>query len=157
MSYGFLFMLMLALPSKNSAPEENHKVRQSLRLIVYLARVTVTLISFDIPRWICFRMHQVGFEFSLKEVASQPETSPRRIGLYFILARVDFPSGASYFKTEEFIDHFDETVSFGFAYRPQAMDFPFGIHHPKLSHLSGPWYVFRSSDLAPDLFQFFRD
>lgn len=39
-----------------------------------------------------------------------------------------------------------DTLSFGFAYRPNLDGTPFGNAYYHTSHLFGEWYVFRVSD-----------
>jgi hypothetical protein len=70
-----------------------------------------------------------------------------RLGFYSVDRYAADPRGGAYFRTHAGPDGIGpDTMSYGFAHRPNPEGSPFGRAGYHLSHVVGDWYVFSASN-----------
>ena len=124
--------------------------RRWLILAPVIVAMSLILIWYDIPRRIAFVLSRPAFE---RRVATAPnsvhegEPPGRRLGLYFVDRYVADPRGGVYFRTHAGPDGIGpDTMSYGFAFRPNREGSPFGRAGYHLSRMVGDWYGFSASN-----------
>ncbi len=71
----------------------------------------------------------------------------RWLGVYYVDRYAADPRGGVYFRTHAGPDGIGpDTMSYGFAYKPNPKGTPFGRAGYHLSHVTGNWYVFSASN-----------
>jgi hypothetical protein len=112
--------------------------------------LTYGLLKFYVPRRIAFRAVRGGFEqYVPSAVVSGRRGAPldRRIGIYHVDQYAADPRGGVYFRTGSAADGLGpDTMSYGFAYRPNGEGTPFGRAAYLVRPLGGEWYWFQASD-----------
>ena len=114
--------------------------------LILLAGTYVTLRKY-VPRRVVFQIYATDFGLLARSGVdhSGPVAPPRRIGPYRIEDVKADERGGLFVKVHEHPDFID-TVSGGFAYRPNATGTPFGRSGYRRGRLSGDWYWFVVSD-----------
>jgi hypothetical protein len=112
--------------------------------------VCLALVLTGLPRRIAFILSRTAFE---RYVATAPasgsggEPLGRLLGAYYVDSYAADPRGGVYFRTHSGADGIGpDTMSYGFAYRPNAQGTPFGRAGYRCSRVSGDWYEFSASN-----------
>lgn len=123
--------------------------REAVTILVVVV-LTLALLVFYVPRRVAFLLSRSSFE---KMVQSAPESGyggtkiNARLGLYRVDEYAADPRGGVFFRVYSGRDGIGpDTMSYGFAHRPNRQGTPFGAAHYALSHVIGDWYWFRASD-----------
>jgi hypothetical protein len=102
------------------------------------------------PRRAAFFLSRPAFQ---RHVAMAPASESehaalgRFLGIYYVDRYGADPRGGVYFRTHAGADGIGpDTMSYGFAYKPNAKGTPFGNSHYRVSHIVGDWYVFSASN-----------
>jgi hypothetical protein len=111
--------------------------------------VTFLLLSFFVPGRIAFAMSKSAFE-QLVAKAPRPELSMRvnrRLGVYYVDEYAVDLRGGVYVRVRTGPDGIGpDTMSYGFAYKPNRQGSPYGAKYYDISYLEGNWYLFSASD-----------
>jgi hypothetical protein len=112
--------------------------------------LSLTLIWFGVPRRVACLISRPAFE---RWVATAPanryggEPWGHRLGVYYVDRYAADPRGGVYFRTHTGPDGIGpDTMSYGFASRPNREGTPFGNAGYRLSHMVGDWYCFSASN-----------
>ena len=113
---------------------------------------TYVALKFYVPRRLVFLVSRPSFERLLPTARSarwwyggdSPE-EPERVGIYTVDATVAHPRGGVFFRTQVLPDGPDK-ISYGFVYRPNRRETPFGTARYRVSRLVGDWFWFRVSN-----------
>jgi hypothetical protein len=112
--------------------------------------LSLVLIWFGIPRRVAFLLSRPAFE---RHIATAPanryggEPLRHRLGVYDVDRYATDPRGGIYFRTHAGPDGIGpDTMSYGFAFRPNREGTPFGKAGYGLSHMVGDWYCFSASN-----------
>ena len=110
--------------------------------------LTYGTLRYYIPRRLAFAACQVMFE---RHLAAAPKGWPAPLGRWLGIYRVDEYAaddrGGVYFRTGATADGIGpDTLSYGFAYRPNRQGSPFGGARYGVYRLYGDWYWFRASN-----------
>jgi len=111
---------------------------------------TYVLLKFYVPRRIAFAMNRASFDRLLQDAdhgAIADDAAAVHAGIYRVDEIASDPRGGTYFRVFSGTDGLSpDTMSYGFAYRPNAEGSPFGASQYKVRHLQDDWYWFRASD-----------
>jgi hypothetical protein len=122
--------------------------REEVGFAVIVLVVTCVLFVMNVPMRLAFLASRSAFESKLAERINEDpypmRTQARRLGIYPVDCTSAHPQGGVYFRTNWQASGPD-TLSFGFAYKPNPNGSPFGRHYSQ-SHLIGDWYVFSDDD-----------
>ena len=117
-------------------------------------------IWFDLPRRLAFAAGRSSFE-AVALGQGAPERLPNppadarfssvplpegALGIYRVLDSLRDARGGVYFRTSTSSDMMIDTMSWGFAWRPNQEGSPYGRARYRLRPLGGAWYSFRASD-----------
>lgn len=125
--------------------------RRGLASVTAVA-LTILLLRAQVPRRVAFHSSRPAFD---RLAASAPVVRSRfpvgefarRVGVYQVDRRAADARGGVYFRTHTGPDGIGpDTMSYGFAYRPNFEGTPFGKSGYRLTRVSGDWYVFEASD-----------
>jgi hypothetical protein len=123
------------------------------RALIALSTVlalSLALAMSGIPRRVAFRVSRPAFERLVISAPVSPHGSEvlgRMVGLYYVDRYAADPRGGVYFRTHAGADGIGpDTMSHGFAYRPNPQGTPFGRAGYRCSRVVGDWYVFSASD-----------
>jgi hypothetical protein len=112
--------------------------------------VSLVLIVAGLPRRFAFRISRPAFE---RHVARAPaseyegEALGRFLGSDYVDRYGADPRGGVYFRTHAGADGIGlDTMSYGFAYKPNPKGTPFGRAGYELSQVTGDWYIFSASN-----------
>jgi hypothetical protein len=112
--------------------------------------LSVVLIVTGIPRRVAFLISRPSFQ---RHVATAPaseyegEGLGRWLGVYYVDRYAADPRGGVYFRTHAGADGIGpDTMSYGFAFKPNQKGTPFGRAGYGLTHLVGDWYLFSASN-----------
>lgn len=112
--------------------------------------VCFVLVLIGIPRRIAFLFSRSEFQ---RHIATAPasefegERLGRYLGVYYVDRYAADPRGGAYFRTHTGADGIGpDTMSYGFAFRPNPEGTPFGKAGYRYSHVVGDWFVFSASD-----------
>ena len=112
--------------------------------------VSLILIWFGIPRPVAFLLSRPAFErLVVTAPVSRYEGEPlgQRLGVFHVDRYAADPRGGVYFRTHAGRDGIGpDTMSYGFAYRPNREGTPFGKAGYGLSRMAGDWYCFSASN-----------
>lgn len=87
--------------------------------------------------------HRAAFD----AIAAQGErASVKTLGRWDVREIKTDPKGGVFVATNTSQEGFIDTITSGFAYRPNASGTPFGAARYELRRIEGDWYVFRASD-----------
>jgi hypothetical protein len=119
-------------------------------VVFVLVLVTGLLVKFNAPR----RVGVSCLGWSFQALVSQAPTAKyvgvklnRLVGLYYVNEYAADERGGVYFRTYSGRDGSGpDTLSSGFAYRPNLKGTPFGAARYKLHPLNAEWYWFQVSD-----------
>lgn len=131
-----------------AAPRARVSVAKWVVVGLVIAIGCVVLVKSGIPRRAAFRYSEPSFQ---RLVASTPVADfsrkilKRRVGLYHVDEYAFDARGGVYFRTHTGYDVID-TISYGFAFRPNRKGSPFGNASYSDSRINGDWYVFRASN-----------
>lgn len=123
---------------------------QTVATAPVIVLLTLAMLQFYVPR-------RIGFLCCRAQFAANVNGAPvsgylvkrfdRRLGIYHVDARIADPRGGVYFLTGTGADGFGpDTMSYGFAYRPNPQGTPFGNAKYKLGSLGGGWFWFAASN-----------
>jgi hypothetical protein len=122
----------------------------TLIAILLILAISYGLLKFYVPRRIAFVMSRPAFE---QWIATHPakltkgETINTKLGIYHVEYYISSDQNDSYFRTYHHGDGLGpDTVSYGFAYRPNSKQSPFGAAQYQLYPLEGEWYWFTASN-----------
>ncbi len=112
--------------------------------------LSFVLIKNGIPRRVAFVLSRSAFQQCLATAPPseyQGEVLGRWLGVYFVDRHAADPRGGLYFRTHAGADGIGpDTLSYGFAFRPNSVGTPFGRAAYRYSHMVGDWYVFSASN-----------
>jgi hypothetical protein len=102
------------------------------------------------PRRVAFILSRPVFQRHIATASPnwhEDEPLRRRLGAYYVDISATDPRGGVYFRTHAGPDGIGpDTMSYGFAYRPNREGSPFGRAGYHLSHMVGDWYLFWASN-----------
>jgi hypothetical protein len=125
---------------------------QRRRLIGYIviSILSFVLILTGIPMRVAFLLSRSSFEqYAAMATASKHDSEPleRWLGVYFVDRYAADAGGGVYFRTHAGADGIGpDTMSYGFAFRPNPKRTPFGSARYRVTHVTGDWYSFSASD-----------
>ncbi len=112
--------------------------------------LSVVLMMNGIPRRVAFALSRPAFQ---QRAATAPvseyngEGLGRRLGVYHVDRYAADPRGGVYFRTYAGADGIGpDTMSYGFACRPNREGTPFGNAAYRYAHVVGDWYEFSASN-----------
>ena len=149
---GLWFVLVVALAAGDLVRERG--IRAERRWGLWSSAVmfaTLALLWWNVPQRIAFACCAAGFrewtdDAPLAEFRGGEELG-RWLGPYLVARYAADARGGVYFRTHEGPDGIGpDTMSYGFAYRPNDEGTPFGNAHLRLRHLFGDWYEFAASN-----------
>lgn len=110
---------------------------------------SLTLILYTVPFRVAFRLARPRLE-ALVATASRGESGAKPLGQHFGPYFVDEygadKRGGVYFRVMTGIDGFVDTMSYGFAFRPNPEGTPFGRARYDTFPLGNDWYWFQASN-----------
>jgi hypothetical protein len=159
---GWIVLLLLARSIKKPAEPSlvaddeigagKPRVRQwrwSIDCIVILI-LSFVLIRTGVPMRVAFLLSRPSFErYAAMGTASEHKSEPleRWLGVYFVDRYAADAGGGVYFRTHAGADGIGpDTMSYGFAFRPNPNWTPFGSARYRLTHVAGDWYSFSASN-----------
>jgi hypothetical protein len=108
------------------------------------------LIMNSFPRRVAFVLSRPAFQqhaVTARVSEYNGEALARWIDVYYVDRYGADPHGGVYFRTHSGADGIGpDTMSYGFAYRPNAEGTPFGRATYRYSHVVGDWYEFSASN-----------
>jgi hypothetical protein len=125
---------------------------QRRRLIGYIVILILSfvLIRTGVPMRVAFLLSRPSFErYAAMATASKHDSEPleRWLGVYFVDRYAADAGGGVYFRTHAGADGIGpDTMSYGFAFRPNPKRTPFGSARYRVTHVTGDWYSFSASD-----------
>jgi len=123
-----------------------HRVGRSLATLI----LCLALIVAHIPTRVGFLLSRPAFQpHVVKAPVSGGRGEPlgRLLGVYYVDRYAADPRGGVYFRTHAGADGIGpDTMSYGFAYRPNAAGTPFGRARYKRFRIVGGWYGFSASN-----------
>lgn len=112
--------------------------------------VCLVLVLTGIPRRITFLLSRSAFQRHLSTAPAskyEGESLGRFLGIYYVDRYCADPRGGVYFRTHAGADGIGpDTMSYGFAFRPNPEGTPFGRAGYHYSHVVGDWFDFSASD-----------
>ncbi len=115
-----------------------------------IVAMSLVLILNGVPRRVAFVLSRPAFQRHIAPApADEYEGEPlwRLLGVYYVDLYAADPRGGVYFRTHAGPDGIGpDTMSYGFAYRPNWEGTPFGKAGYGLSHMVGDWYCFSASN-----------
>jgi hypothetical protein len=112
--------------------------------------LSFALILTGIPRRAAFLLSRPAFQGLVATAPAseyEGEALGRLLGVYYVDRYAADPRGGVYFRTHSGPDGIGpDTMSYGFAFRPNAKGLPFGNAGYRLSRMIGDWYCFSASD-----------
>lgn len=117
-----------------------------------LLLATGMLLVLRVPMKLAFEGAKPQLEHLLQQLAAQPPEHQRsatmqKAGRFNIDEYAADPRGGIYFRTyTSIIIHSPDTISWGFAYRPNQQGSPFGAADYMLIPLGNDWYCFRANN-----------
>lgn len=160
--YGWIVSLLIALAFQKSAepglvaddeigagkPPESQR-RWSIGCIVILI-LSFGLIFSGVPTRVAFVLSRPAFQrYAAMAPTSEHNGEPleRWLGVYFVDRYRADNGGGIYFRTHAGADGLGpDTMSYGFAFRPNPKWTPFGSAGYRLTQVAGDWYVFSASN-----------
>jgi hypothetical protein len=127
-------------------------VHPRLRITTAPAIIAASLILvwFGVPRRVAFLLSRPAFERLVATASAngyEGEPLGRRLGLYDVDRYAADPRGGVYIRTHAGPDGIGpDTMSYGFAFRPNREGTPFGKTGYGLSRMVGDWYCFSASN-----------
>jgi uncharacterized membrane protein len=123
--------------------------RWSIDCIV-ISILSFVLIPTGIPMRVAFLLSRPSFEqYAAMATASEHNSGPleRWLGVYYVDRYATDAGGGVYFRTHAGADGIGpDTMSCGFAFRPNPNWTPFGSARYRFMQVAGEWYVFSASD-----------
>jgi hypothetical protein len=117
---------------------------------IVISIVSFFLILTGIPMRVAFLLSRSSFEqYAAMGTASEHNSEPleRWLGVYFVDRYAADAGGGVYFRTHAGADGIGpDTMSYGFAFRPNLYWTPFGSARYRLTHVAGDWYAFSASN-----------
>jgi len=110
---------------------------------------TLTLLVFSVPYRTAFLISRSAFEAALSRVPESSRGVPisTRLGVYRIDQYAADPRGGIFFRVHSGRDGIGpDTMSYGFAKRPNPTGPPFGNAHYTFGPMVGDWYWFKASN-----------
>jgi hypothetical protein len=112
--------------------------------------VAYGLLHFYVPRRVAFRIVQHQFDTLVPSATASYHGGTKldqRLGIYRVDEYAAHPRGGVYFRTGTAPDGIGpDTISYGFAYRPNRERSPFGAKYYLVRSLGRDWYWFQASD-----------
>jgi hypothetical protein len=103
-----------------------------------------------IPMRVAFLLSRPSFErYAAMATASEHNSAPleRWLGVYFVDRYAADAGGGVYFRTHAGADGIGpDTMSYGFAFRPNPNWTPFGFARYRFAQVTGDWIVFSASN-----------
>lgn len=131
-------------------PRGDARRRRWISFAPALVALCFALVLTGTPRRVAFLLSRPAFR---RHVARAPaddyegERLGRLLGLYHVDRYAADPRGGVYFRTHAGLDGIGpDTMSYGFAYRPNPKGSPFGNARYRRTPLAGDWYSFSASD-----------
>jgi hypothetical protein len=141
----------LALHDLVNATDRKAALVQSWGVRSFIVMFVINLIMMaNIPMLIGFGISRSEFD----SIVSARQVQPRRVivtnrmfGIYFVDSYCVDERGGVYFRTAmRPYGLTSGSVSYGFAFRPNPVDCPYGPDEYRIEHLFGEWYCFESVD-----------
>jgi hypothetical protein len=124
--------------------------RRWFKVAIATLILSVVLMMNGIPRRVAFALSRPAFQ---QHAAKAPvseyngEGLGRRLGVYYVDRYAADPRGGVYFRTHSGADGIGpDTMSYGFACRPNREGTPFGNAAYRYAHVVGDWYEFSASN-----------
>ncbi|HEX8325660.1 MAG TPA: hypothetical protein VF595_17280 [Tepidisphaeraceae bacterium] len=121
-----------------------------LAMIVAMLLGTYALLSFYVPRRFAFIVSQASFDAVARQstvTSDTPIQLNRRLGLFWVDEYATDTRGGTYFRVYQGGDGIGpDTMSWGFAFQPNAVGTPFGSARYLTRPLGNGWYWFRASN-----------
>ena len=145
-------MVKPALLGHDEVSSGKSRVPRRRWFIVSIAILTLNsiLILNGMPRRVAFVVSQPAFQ---RHVAKAPVSEHggvalgRMLGVYYVDRYATDPRGGVYFRTHAGADGIGpDTMTYGFAFRPNSEGTPYGRAGYHYSHIIGDWYVFSASN-----------
>ena len=112
--------------------------------------ITLGLLWFHVPQRVAFAICSTELKTFAERVPADrlfEKSVDIQAGSYQIDVYAGDARGGVYFRTRTGPDGIGpDTMSYGFAFRPNREGTPFGNAHYQLHHLFGDWYTFGASD-----------
>jgi hypothetical protein len=112
--------------------------------------LSLFLIVTSAPRRTAFLLSRPAFRRHVDTAPAseyEGEALVRFLGIYYVDRYGADPRGGIYFRTHAGADGIGpDTMSYGFAFRPNPKGTPFGNAHYRLVRMAGDWYVFSASN-----------
>jgi len=147
LALGVTWLVVVIVGTRNSAA-----VPLSARAVL-VAPIVVSLtygaLLYYIPRRIAFAACKGGFERCLSSASTQPASVPVHcwLGIYRVTEIAADERGGVYFQTGTTADGLGiDTLTYGFAYKPNGQGSPFGAARYQIHPLSGDWCWFQASN-----------
>jgi hypothetical protein len=116
----------------------------------FIVIVSLVLIMTGLPKRVAFLISRPAFQRHVSRAPAseyEGEALGRFLGSYYVDRYAADPRGGVYFRTHAGPDGIGpDTMSYGFAYKPNPKGTPFGRAAYHLSHVTGDWYVFLASN-----------
>jgi hypothetical protein len=123
--------------------------RWSISCIVILI-LSFVLIRTGVPMRVAFLLSRPSFErYAAMATASEHNSEPleRWLGVYFVDRYAADAGGGVYFRSHAGADGIGpDTMSYGFAFRPNPNWTPFGSARYRFAQVAGDWFVFSASN-----------
>jgi hypothetical protein len=109
--------------------------------------LTYASLRYYIPRRIAFAACKGQFEKHIPAAEAGTPSAPEWMGMYRVDKYEADRNGGVYFRTGTTGDGFGpDTLSYGFAYKPNRKGSPFGAASYRVYRLFGDWYWFQASN-----------
>jgi hypothetical protein len=115
-----------------------------------IVALSLVLILTGIPKRVAFILSRPAFQRHIARAPvseDQGEPLGRMLGVYYVDRYAADPRGGVYLRTHAGPDGIGpDTISYGFAFRPNREGTPFGRARYHRSHMVGDWYLFWASN-----------
>lgn len=141
---------IVAMIIKRTRPRHEWSPPSSVQvsMLLLIASATAILLWYEIPRRVAFIAARESFEAASVAAPLSPPAAPRRtrIGIYHVQCAAD-RRGGIFFRVHSGGDGISpDTMSYGFAKRPNREGTPFGAARYRLTRISDDWFLFQASD-----------
>jgi hypothetical protein len=142
---GVTWLVVVIYGTRRSAAPPLHA--RAVRVAPLMVSMTFGLLLFYIPRRIAFAACVGQFEKHVPAARAGATSGPAFMGIYYVDKYEADPNGGVYFRTGTTADGIGpDTLSYGFAHRPNRKGTPFGAARYRVYHLFGDWYWFQASN-----------
>ncbi len=123
---------------------------RSINWALLILTINILLLVTNFPMRLGFVVSRLPFQALAESASTRPGAEvllEKRLGLYFVDRCASDRRGGIYFRVHQGPDGIGpDTLSSGFAYKPNPKGTPFGRARYDYSHLFGNWYWFQASN-----------